>query len=357
MRTIQYDFILDNKSSEYNETQFCVETIDEGDEMFEEFLNDEGINPDNIKSLMVYEVYSNDDADIYGESYNYSGVFFRYKGRDMQGVVVPNGITTISSYAFENCSADWITLPGSLDFIGTAAFMSCHNLTSIELPEGIQHIGCDCFKACTQLRTVYIPDGVQLIGGGAFENCYNLKDVDLPNSLISINGYAFANCESLKELYLPDNCKMINTAAFYQSDVTLHCAIGSEAAKYAEHQGISYVAHPPKYILQLLPNQQSEEVQLKNVAYRHLISEIKEMFGSSDTSLGQLEQKPELADTTALVDLNADRKNRKVLIINASDDLGLVGLSHHQMERLKQEYSQEQPRRNIQRTEHTGRRR
>ena len=89
--------------------------------------------------------------------------------------VVPNGVTSIAPFAFQNRVIDndlvpmllKITLPQGLLEIGDHAFASTTSLTSIEIPESVTGIGIYAF-ASTSLESITIPSGVMAIDDGAF---------------------------------------------------------------------------------------------------------------------------------------------------------------------------------------------
>ena len=75
--------------------------------------------------------------------------------------------------------------------IGSYAFSSCTELTSVTIPDGVTSIGNSTFSDCTSLETVTIPNSVTHIYPRAFYNCTSLKEVTIPASVTSIRDYAF----------------------------------------------------------------------------------------------------------------------------------------------------------------------
>ena len=74
---------------------------------------------------------------------------------NLTNVTIPDGVTSIGQYAFENCSnLTSIDLPESLTSIGRSAFQSCTSLTSIDLPESLTKIGNNAFQDCRSLKTI-----------------------------------------------------------------------------------------------------------------------------------------------------------------------------------------------------------
>ena len=75
-----------------------------------------------------------------------------------------NGVTSIGSFAFSDCSAlTSITIPDSVTTIGSSAFANCSALTSITIPDGVTAIETYAFSGCSALTTITIPDSVTTI--------------------------------------------------------------------------------------------------------------------------------------------------------------------------------------------------
>ncbi len=93
-------------------------------------------------------------------------------------LAIPNGVTTISDYAFYGCSGlTSVTIPNGVTSIGSNAFYGCSGLTSVAIGSGVASIGNYAFYGCSGLTSVAIGSGVASIGNYAFYGCSNLKDV------------------------------------------------------------------------------------------------------------------------------------------------------------------------------------
>ena len=87
-------------------------------------------------------------ATVAGEMADSVGMFIDVIEGDIVNLKIPDGVTTIGSYAFSSCT----------------------NLASVTIPEGVTTIGSYAFSKCTSLASVTIPDGVTTIGSYAFSN-------------------------------------------------------------------------------------------------------------------------------------------------------------------------------------------
>lgn len=95
---------------------------------------------------------------------------------------VPRGIKIIANRALEGCSSTEITLPDSVEIIGSAAFRNCKNLQKMKIPPKVTVIEEAAFAECENLEIVEFHSGITHIKQGAFRNCAKDKrlliDVD-----------------------------------------------------------------------------------------------------------------------------------------------------------------------------------
>lgn len=95
----------------------------------------------------------------------------------INAIRLPEGLTTITEYAFYTCcSLERISLPSTLTSIGPGAFADCRSLTHLEIPEGVVSLPEQMCLSCGSLAYVTLPDSVTSIADSAFEGC-TLKKV------------------------------------------------------------------------------------------------------------------------------------------------------------------------------------
>ena len=166
---------------------------------------------------------------------------------------IPEGVTTIGSYAFLKCTeVSSVTIPKSVISIGENAFSECNNLekvivsdmsawcsisfgsmdsnplsrarrlfsdenteiTKLEIPSGLTSIKAYAFSNWVGLTSVVIPNSVTTIGDYAFNGCYNASFESFPSSLTSIGESAFWNCNGITNLSFSSGIETIGDGAF-----------------------------------------------------------------------------------------------------------------------------------------------
>ena len=125
-------------------------------------------------------------------------------------------VTSIGSYAFQNCNITELVLP-RVDEIGDYAFYNCDSLKTVEVFGGFElgYVGKNVFKSCDALEEVTFGNGTIEIGEGMFEDCTALVSADIPDSVEKIGRLAFENCVALESINIPDSVEEVGEYAFY----------------------------------------------------------------------------------------------------------------------------------------------
>jgi len=133
----------------------------------------------------------------------------------LRRIQLPRQLIEIGSSAFWMCeSLENPSLPPTLTVLGDGAFMYCQSLTNLTLPEQLATLGKNAFNGCGSLQSINIPDGITEIREGTFKICTKLEDLRLSPNLTSIGDVAFYRCAELTEVTIPENVRRIGIGAF-----------------------------------------------------------------------------------------------------------------------------------------------
>ncbi|MGN0519674.1 MAG: leucine-rich repeat protein [Candidatus Fimenecus sp.] len=118
-----------------------------------------------------------------------------------------DGVTTLLVYPATKSDTHY-AIPDGVQIVG--GFWGNQYLQTVTVPEGVQTLLTDAFYNCTALTQVKLPRSLKYIQSYAFNGCTALTTVWFSNSLpnsggVRISPYAFDNCTALKEVFLPDD--------------------------------------------------------------------------------------------------------------------------------------------------------
>ncbi len=160
-------------------------------------------------------------------------------GRKDGTYLIPDGVTTISQFAFYDCpTIQTVTFPDSLTIIEPSAFYHCVSLAEVFIPAGLTSIGPNAFAICGNCKSftvspenpafssdttgcLYnhdktiliqypcgrtegsftIPSSVIRVGRLALSGCKTICSITIPKSVVSIGWSAFSNTDNLKDVY------------------------------------------------------------------------------------------------------------------------------------------------------------
>ena len=127
---------------------------------------------------------------------------------------VQDGTIGIADTAFRDCDKlTHISIPDSVQYIGSHAFEGCSQLVEISFPEKVLKFGTGVLKKCASLEHVKLPIGIGDLSGMFLDN-ENLISVEIPEGVTKIGSAAFQNCIHLTDIKLPDSITSISSSAF-----------------------------------------------------------------------------------------------------------------------------------------------
>ena len=136
---------------------------------------------------------------------------------------IPSGVTSIKSYAFEDCKAlTSVNVPSSVTKIGEYAFAYCDNIVNITLPDVLNTLEPRAFYGCHSLANITIPEGILTVGDRMFSYCQGLIWVSIPSTVTSISKNVFDNCTGLTNIYV---AQAEGSALFVNVNIPSGCEI------------------------------------------------------------------------------------------------------------------------------------
>lgn len=172
---------------------------------------------DGVTTICSYAFYqcSNLTTLALGNSITSIGNYAFNDCYSLNNVTIPVGVTTIGDYAFKNCRKMNILLfSNSVTTIGTEAFSDCDSLTSVTIPNSVTSIGNYAFSSCNNLSTITFGTGITTIVDHMFSNCYGLVSVTIPDNITTLEDYAFNNCVNLSSVTIGSGVSSISSDTF-----------------------------------------------------------------------------------------------------------------------------------------------
>ena len=163
---------------------------------------------------------------------------------------VPEGTEAIMNNAFEQAMLTGITIPGSVRFIASNAFLMCYRLKEVTIPEGVEEFGNYPFQWCYGMVKVSLPASLAKVAQNPFQNCEKLAEIvlaegntalelvngclvrkedmalvscppgmkakalEFPAGIRKVGSYAFSSCKSVEEISFADGLEEIADKAF-----------------------------------------------------------------------------------------------------------------------------------------------
>ena len=130
---------------------------------------------------------------------------------DIEFLVIPNNVTSIGQYAFNENQLKSVVIPNSVTSISGVAF-SNNQLTSVVIPNSVTSIGYGVFMN-NQLTSVVIGNSVISISQSAFQN-NQLTSIVIPNGVTSIDMSAFSSNQLTEIIFERNTPPTIQSSTF-----------------------------------------------------------------------------------------------------------------------------------------------
>ena len=185
--------------------------------------------------------------------------------KNVTSLTIPDSVTEIGEKAFQSWKGlKSFEVPKNVTKLSGNAFMSSGITTITVSPENPVYDSRDNCNAVIETDTdkliigIYgtkIPETIRTIGSHAFESSHELSTLEIPVGVTTIEDYAFDECGSLANLTIPKTVKNIGKNLCCQtrwnSDLghsvtsvseflTINCVENSAAHKYAQENGYHF---------------------------------------------------------------------------------------------------------------------
>lgn len=151
-----------------------------------------------------------------------------YKNTKLTGLVMPDTITKIQDWIYE----DWEY---------SSAFGKCTALESVTFSKNLTYIGKYAFVGNTALKNVVLPDKLESISEGVFADCSGITELVLPDSVTYVGQSALTGT-SLKTFTVPKTCTIFHDWAL--DDISTLTAIYVEPGQgnFCSVDGVMYTS-------------------------------------------------------------------------------------------------------------------
>lgn len=133
----------------------------------------------------------------------------------VDGVIFSKDRSTLVAFPSAYSNKHYV-VPLGTKVIGFAAFMDSH-IESVEMPDGLMRIEADAFQGSDICR-LDMPDSIVSVGELVFRFCMNLEKIRLSNELSSLPRQLFSGCPKLRDLNVPSSVKTIYYSAIAWCD-------------------------------------------------------------------------------------------------------------------------------------------
>ena len=199
----------------------------------------------------------------------------------IKSVTVPESLNEIGESAFGYCNglnrvnisnlAKWCNIKFEDEFSNPLCsannlYVNGEEVIDLTIPEGVESISDYAFHTAF-IYSVSFPDSVKTIGKHAFEDNYSLTDVNIGGGVTTIGENAFWGCQDIESIELPENVTTINKEAlgyYYYGklkDFIIYGKSGTAAEAYARENGFEFKD------LSELPTQPTPEKEIKVIKF------------------------------------------------------------------------------------------
>lgn len=122
-------------------------------------------------------------------------------------IAIPEGVTEIAESAFASAKITSVTMPKTLQKIGTEAFFRCQKLKTIAMKDSVTTLGKNVFYGCTGLMQIRLSNRIETLPEDTFCECKSLISITMPADWEPNKKSPLATTLGLKSITLPTDTK------------------------------------------------------------------------------------------------------------------------------------------------------
>lgn len=239
-RNAFYDF------SSVNSVQLPDTLTSIGESVFKCYNLDEIIIPASVTSISSYSFSGNSDIIIKGYTPSAAKDFAEKKGYTFVSLgdapvstVAQGSAGEKITWTLDNYGLLKISGTGDMDFSNSGSSGSAGG--GVGLMSSYSDVPWYSYRA--KIKTVEIANGITSVGDYAFYNCSSLKEIALPESVKKIGEIAFGRNSALEKVTIHYNTDEIASNAFGNTyNATIYGYSNSVAEEYATEKSIKFVS-------------------------------------------------------------------------------------------------------------------
>lgn len=175
---------------------------------------------------------SNAHISLIGPMHYQQGANLYIEGKLVTDLVIPEGVTEVSNYAFKGCnSLTSVTISDSVKTVGGYAFAYCKSLTRVTVGDGTEKLGSCSFRYSENITSVTVGKNLVEIGMNAFNMGSVESFVDYASTLFYQSKVSFNIKNGVK--YLGNASNPYQIAVGYNSSLPTNVVIDQKCIAIA----------------------------------------------------------------------------------------------------------------------------
>ncbi|MBQ8573196.1 MAG: leucine-rich repeat protein [Ruminococcus sp.] len=141
-------------------------------------------NSTNLKSVTIPKTVNNIGTEAFKYCWSLSEINVSESNSNycsVDGVLFTEDLSVLLVYPSNKTDTEY-TIPDTVKRLENFSFEKCDNIHNIILPDGLEEIGQEAFGGCYRIEKMHIPASVKTIAPNAFAGCYDITEYTVDNN-------------------------------------------------------------------------------------------------------------------------------------------------------------------------------